>query len=227
MSGAKECCSCMLTCTQPHWGGFLNVRPQGLISVMVSMSIMSVMFDQVVVLILLSFKEWVVQEGRVHKIISTLLTVQSDINDKSFETKALFHGGPWGPVLGDPDFNETCWGAYSSALNNLVPYRLRMLIHWLVLWSKFGFLFISFCPFIFSRLVLFGPGPPVCYCITRGLFGPNTNHSDHIEWLRNHLGIVPYLDENVVDATCQTKGCLVLLNILLWCEVNFRTEASL
>lgn len=32
MSGAKECCSCMLTCTQPHWGGFLNVRPQGLIS---------------------------------------------------------------------------------------------------------------------------------------------------------------------------------------------------
>ncbi len=135
MSGAKECCSCMLTCTQPHWGGFLNVRPQGLISVMVSMSIMSVMFGQVVELILLlSFKEWVVQEGRVHKIISTLLTVQSDINDKSFETKALFHGGPWGPVLGDPDFNETFWGAYSSALNNLVPYRLRMLIHWLVLW---------------------------------------------------------------------------------------------
>lgn len=29
MSGAKECCCCMLTYTQLHWGGFLNVCPQG------------------------------------------------------------------------------------------------------------------------------------------------------------------------------------------------------
>lgn len=137
MSGAKECCSCMLTCTQPHWGGFLNVRPQGLISVMVSMSIMSVMFGQVVELILaFSFKERLVQEVCVHtNIIYQLFWLFDQTSMTSLlKQKPFFHGGPWGPVLGDPDFNDTCWGAYSSALNNLVPYRLRMLIHWLELW---------------------------------------------------------------------------------------------